>query len=491
MAKQFIISAMEEVLGEYILNISKDNLKIAAVRGQIKLENVQLDGDLIGSHVLGAVGLSSFGVLSCSAKSIKVSIPWKNLEKEPTRFEIKGVHLVCVPLTPSTASQMYGAGTAVDPRCTLRTRAKRLVLARLERNFWNGQIPGEGPVMKRIQRAVKDVERDMKRSVNKQRKRGPMSNRGFTVNAEDAEMEDLLDNLVYTLGDSLHNSLDRSSEQDDSSSFYSASDLPQIPRDWKVRLREKVLRNIVASFHELHIRLEVPERGLELSGTDGAHNTPRRSGENTIAPDRAFALGFTLESLVIRTANEKWEAGSHEKRTYLGGSTMSAVKDHLGPNEYVAFNNKIGYFNKLSIYWDDSPPILLSETVALQGNNCKLSTDKLHSRVTAAMEALFMSQDPGPVIRQSLSAKTSRYVFESKTRCLHVFTASHRSTYRSILVRVTLVDLTALFANRWTLRFEYEQAIGHFLDRSRALRMCFHSVSPSTFDQTSICNIRD
>ena len=417
MAKQFIISAMEEVLGEYILNISKDNLKIAALRGQIKLENVQLDGDLVGSHVLGAVGLSSFGVLSCSAKSIKVSIPWKNLEKEPTRFEIKGVHLVCVPLTPSTASQMYGAGTAVDPRCTLRTRAKRLVLARLERNFWNGQIPGEGPVMKRIQRAVKEVERGMKRSGNKHRKRGPMNDREPNTTADDAEMEDLLDNLVYNLGDSSHESLDRSSEQDDSTSFYSADDIPQIPRDWKVRLREKVLRNIVASFHEVHIRLEVPERGLELSGTDGAHSSPtRRNGkENTIAAERAFVLGFTLESLVIRTANEKWEAGSHEKRNFSGGSTMSSAKDHLGPNEFVTFNNKIGYFNKLSIYWDDDPPILLSETDALQGNFRKLSSDKIQSRVTAAMEALFISQDPGPVIRQSLSAKTSRYVFKRKT----------------------------------------------------------------------------
>jgi hypothetical protein len=124
MAKQFIIAAMEETFGEYILNISKDNLKIAALRGKITLENVQLDGDLIGSHVLGPVGLASFGVLSCSAKSIKVSIPWKNLEKEPTRFEIRGVHLVCVPLTSSTAHQMYGSGSSVDPRCSLRTRAK-------------------------------------------------------------------------------------------------------------------------------------------------------------------------------------------------------------------------------------------------------------------------------------------------------------------------------------------------------------------------------
>lgn len=408
MAKQFIISAMEETLGEYILNISKDNLKIAALRGQIKLENVQLDGDLVGSHVLGAVGLSSFGVLSCSAKSIKVSIPWKNLEKEPTRFEIKGVHLVCVPLTPSTANQMYGAGTLVDPRCTLRTRAKRLVLARFERNFWNGQMPGEGPVMKRIQRAVKDVERDRKRSTVKSRRH----NKGTTTaaNPEETEIEDLIDNLVNTIEDSSNGGSDRSPELDDASSFPN-QDLPELPRDWKVRLREKVLRNMEAIFEDLHIRLEVPEWGLEVSGVDSSQASPGRNcaGLGTkFAGERAFALGFTLESLVIRTANEKWEAGSHEKRNHVGGLAIPLAKDHLGPNEYVAFNNKIGYFNKLSIYWDDDPPILLSETDALQGNYRKLSADKLLSRVAGAMEALSLSQDPGTAIRQSLSAKAPR-----------------------------------------------------------------------------------
>lgn len=460
MAKQFIISAMEETLGEYILNISKENLKIAALRGQIKLENVQLDGDLVGSHVLGAVGLSSFGVLSCSAKSIKVSIPWKNLEKEPTRFEIKGVHLVCVPLTPSTANQMYGAGTPVDPRCTLRTRAKRLVLARLERNFRNGQIPGEGPVMKRIQRAVKEVERDMKRSHSKQRRR----DRGSTATTtEDAEMEDLLDNLVHTMGDSSHgsgggganSSVDRHSEQDDDS-FYSPEDLPELPRDWKVKLREKVLRNIVASFHDLHIRLEVPERGLEFSGVDAAWRNVKGA---KVAGDRAFALGFTLESLVIRTANDKWEAGSHEKRNHSSAPAISSSKDHLGPNEYVAFNNKIGYFNKLSVYWDDEPSILLSETDALQGNYRKLSADKLQSRVAAAMEALFTSQDPGTTIRQSLSATTPRYV-QLKNLQFGMF-----SDLRHLMLRVLCcyrmlsgtfipIDHTALSATHWTLRFE-------------------------------------
>jgi len=393
MAKQVIIAAMEEVLGEYILNMSKDNLKIAALRGQIKLENVQLDGDLFGSHVLGAVGLSSFGVLSCSARSIKISVPWKNLEKEPTRFEVKGVHLVCVPLTPSTANQMYGTGSAVDPRCTLRTRAKRLVLDRLERNFWNGQIPGEGPPMKRIQRAVKDVERSMRRSGSRSRKRNV---------AEDAEMDDLIENLVHGLGDSAHgDGSEQDSEQDAGSSSYStaADDLPELPRDWKVRLREKVLRNMEASMHDVHIRCEVPDQGLGNPGSEGGGG----SGEG------AFVLGFTLDSLVVRTANEKWEVGSHQKHQQ-SVSTMSFDRDHLGPNGYVAHNNKIGYFNKLSMYWDDSPPILLSETDALKGNYRKLSADKIQSRIGSAMDALFTSQEPGAAIRNSLSVDTPRYV---------------------------------------------------------------------------------
>ena len=49
---------MEEFLGEYIINLAKENLQVAVLRGKLKLDNVQLDGDLIGSHVLGAVGLS-------------------------------------------------------------------------------------------------------------------------------------------------------------------------------------------------------------------------------------------------------------------------------------------------------------------------------------------------------------------------------------------------------------------------------------------------
>jgi len=360
---------MEEVFGEYILNLTKENLKIAAMRGKIKLENVQLDGDLIGSHVLGAVGLTSFGVLSCSAKSIKITVPWKNLGKEATRFEVHGIHLVCVPLTPSTANKRYGSGTKSDPVCSLRTRAKRLVLARFERNFWNGQIPGEGPPMKRITRAVKDAEREMKRSRSRTRR----DNKDVDDNGLDFAMHELF-------ADSRDTASDTETEISRDSSF-TLDSLPELPRDWKVKLREKVLRNLEASVYDTHIRCEV----LGQNSQD--------------INDKSFAIGFTFESLVVRTANEDWEIGRHGRSKV----TDERVKDEgIGPNPYEIENNKIGLFGGISLYWDNDPTMLLAETDVFQGK-LSLSPEKFVSRVSAAMEALKSSQEPGEVIRKTLS----------------------------------------------------------------------------------------
>lgn len=338
---------------------------------------------------MGAFGLSGFGILSCSAKSIHISVPWKNLEKEPTRFEIKGVHLVCVPLTPSTANREYGAGTRIDPRCSLRTRTKRLLLARLERNFWNGQIPGEGPPMKRIQRAVREIERDIK-------KRRSSTRRSSSRSSEETEFEQAFDNIIYGLNESTNTN---SSQHGDEASF-SVEDLPEIPRDWKVKLREKVLRNLEASIYDIHIRCEVPEGGLEVR--------PDGSEVRSHSEESAFVLGFTLESFVMRTANEQWEVGSHDKRNPADGSAMSSATGHLGPNGYVVKNNKIGFFNNFSIYWDKEPPILLADTELLQGNPRRLSPDKLQSRIAVAMEAMFFKQEPGKSVRQALSQPVPR-----------------------------------------------------------------------------------
>jgi hypothetical protein len=397
-------TVMEEVVGEYVLNISKENLKIAALRGKIKLDNVQLDGELIGSHVLGAVGLSGFGVLSCWAKSVRIVVPWTNLVKEPTRIEIRGIHLICVPLLPSTAHKMYGAGTAVDPRCTLRTRAKRSALARLERNYFSGRIAGEGPPSRRIRVAVKEVARDLRRS-HKKKKISNSSN-----GPEEEETNTTVDETSFDFSDldSVYNDLQQENNGNN-------PDLPELPRDWKVKLREKVMRNMEACMRDLHIRCEVADRGLDFCTPNNGPKNETTTDQNqnveggTPADQRSFAFGVTVESLIARTANENWDIGSTSKpgKPVFDPAQQS---DHLGPNPYVAHNNKIVALHNMSVYWDDEPPLLISESFLLRSNEQVVSANKLQGRISAAMDAMRFTQHPGEVIVSNLAPTEPRYV---------------------------------------------------------------------------------
>jgi hypothetical protein len=282
--------------------------------------------------------------------------------------------------------------------------------------------------MKRITRAVREVERDLRRSRGLRKKQQQQvassirSSTGSTTSQEDADMEEALDNIVFGLNDAGTSSSRVSSDGEDRTTndadgAFSPDDLPEIPRDWKVKLREKILRNMEASIYEIHIRLEVPEGGLDcLSRLVGDNDQLASdklkmflSREDKAIDERAFAAGFTLDSFVMRTANEQWEVGSHDKRNAVDGSAMSSVKGQLGPNPYVVKNNKIGFFRGFSIYWDNEPPLLLAETDVLQGNYRKLSPEKLMSRVAGAMDALYMVQDPGKTVRQSLGLAVSGY----------------------------------------------------------------------------------
>jgi hypothetical protein len=409
---------MEDVIGEYILNISKENIKIAALRGTIKFENVQLDGDLIGSHVLGAVGLSGFGVLSCWARSLKVFVPLKNLEKEPTRFEIHELHLVCVPLLPSNANRLYGAGTAVDPRCTLRTRAKRSALARFERNYFSGRIPGEGPPSRRVERAAVAAERALRRGSG--RWRG-----SFTM-----EDEETLES--ETIGD------DRGSEVNDDCVYGDSGEqmphvenipaalrIPIVQDNWKTKIREKMLRNMECRINDIHIRCEVSEQGLDFYQPDA--DSRQRAQDGIPAEQRAFTFGMTLDSCIVRTANDKWEVGSEKPKDDSSTSSFSVAS---GPK------NKVAEVNGMSIYWDDDPPLLISETNLLRSNNHGISPVRLQARVATAMDAMRTNQDPGEAIRVSLSGTDASSPMRAEVKSSHETNRPHHYCLESFSAKV-------------------------------------------------------
>jgi hypothetical protein len=408
----------------------------------IKLENVQLDGDVLGGHILGSIGLSGFGILSCWAKSVVITVPLKNLEKDVTKIEMTGCHLLCLPLLPATAHQAFGAGNSLDPRCTLRTRAKRAKLVRFEKNYLQGRIPGEGPVARRILRAVKEVERDQKKQRKQQQQSSRNGNNTFfgTISGTASATSSFTDdgppdssvndsgndfgtsNFAAVFGDDIDDesaSIDffeqsqrydseyeeEKSPKDATLSNVSIADLPQLPRDWKVKLREKVMRNMEASIHDIHIRCEVFEGGLDFCHPD--YRSPLRRKRQSYRKDeydqRAFAFGATLDSFVMRTANEKWEAGSHETKI------ETSEKDHLGPHPYDARHNKLHTWTNFNVYWDLDPSFLISETEVVRTPGQKMSSEKFHSKIGAAMQALVSQQEPGVKVRESLIVDWKKY----------------------------------------------------------------------------------
>eukprot|EP00536_Pseudo-nitzschia_multiseries_P006274 jgi/Psemu1/318867/estExt_fgenesh1_pm.C_1300027 len=454
MAKQAIAQAVEEVIGEYVLNIDKDKIKIAALRGKVKLDNVHLDGDVLGGHVFDKIGLSGFGILSCWAKSLIINVPLKNIEKEKTTIELHGVHLLCLPLLPATAHLSFGAGNVLDPRCTLRTRSKRTKLLRFEKNYLQGRIPGEGPISQRILSAVKNVEREQKKKTRKQSKgstnslfAGGSANTSVTSEAgstssshpynalgntsessflsEDATERFFLDEIGFNDSSdedeptkSTAKQYEQEAEQDQqeksfrdlNNSIHSNIDssdglavgLPQLARNWKVKLREKIMRNLEVSVHDIHFRCEVFEGGLDFCHPDHRNKKYRRKRKHEYN-QRAFAFGIVLDSFVIRTANEQWEMGSHEK------TKQTTDHDNLGPNPYDARQNKIHSWNNFSMYWDDDTPFLISECELVKTPGHRLSSEKFHVKIAVAMESLALQQEPGAKIRKSLVCQDRRH----------------------------------------------------------------------------------
>ena len=341
---------MEDVVGEYVLNISKENLKIAALRGKVKLENVQLDGDLIGSHVLGAVGLSGFAVLSCWAKTIKIVVPLRNLERDATRIELHGIYLLCVPLLPSTAHREYGTGSKVDPRCTLRTRGKRSALARLERNFFGGRIAGDGPPSRRARIAMREAERGLRKhqAKNNRQKSNKGSFKGSLSSPrrqnkhkhdfdEDGLLESEYDSSEFfvdfdningdssdRIGGSGRGGGDNDEEEKSTKAMNAAESIVNPGPTWKSRMRETMMRNMEIGLFGLHIRCEVSEGGLDFCPPE----VLGRIGKKLPAYQRSFAFGWTVESFVVTSDESENDTVPEERGNNSQNDTNTTTNNN-------------------------------------------------------------------------------------------------------------------------------------------------------------------
>lgn len=92
MAKRLLLNLLVSVLGDYIEGLTEDNLKLAVWSGEIALENLQ-----VNRNILQRLNLP-IAIIHGSVKSLQVTIPWATLESNPVRIVIDGVYLMVSPI---------------------------------------------------------------------------------------------------------------------------------------------------------------------------------------------------------------------------------------------------------------------------------------------------------------------------------------------------------------------------------------------------------
>ena len=89
--ENIVASILEKHLGQYVLGLKKENLKIAVKNGTVFLENLE-----VNKMAFESLNIPITVKRGCIGK-LQVCIPWTSLEKDPTSLIIQDI---CLLLTP-------------------------------------------------------------------------------------------------------------------------------------------------------------------------------------------------------------------------------------------------------------------------------------------------------------------------------------------------------------------------------------------------------
>jgi len=114
MAKSLLLNILVDILGNYVEDLTKDNLKLAVWSGTIELFNLKLK-----STALDKLNLP-VKILRGSLKKLQLQIPWTNLESKPVSVIMDGMYLETGPVDLSEIS------TADAKRLVHKSRLKKM-----------------------------------------------------------------------------------------------------------------------------------------------------------------------------------------------------------------------------------------------------------------------------------------------------------------------------------------------------------------------------
>ncbi|KOO28183.1 vacuolar protein sorting-associated protein vps13 [Chrysochromulina tobinii] len=95
MFESLVLSLLERLLGDYVVDLDRKSLKVAVWDGKVALSNLRLRPE--ACHALGLPVNIKMGCI----RTVTVTIPWSKLGYEPVIVSLDGVYLVAGPLAES------------------------------------------------------------------------------------------------------------------------------------------------------------------------------------------------------------------------------------------------------------------------------------------------------------------------------------------------------------------------------------------------------
>ena len=123
MAKSLLLNILVDILGNYVEDLTKDNLKLAVWSGTIELYNLKLK-----SSALDKLNLP-VKVLRGSLKKLQLKIPWTNLESKPVSVIMDGMFLETGPVDLSEISTADAKRMVAKSRQKKMEKAERAIMA--------------------------------------------------------------------------------------------------------------------------------------------------------------------------------------------------------------------------------------------------------------------------------------------------------------------------------------------------------------------------
>jgi len=131
MLEGVVADVLARVLGQYVLGIDRDSVRVGVWSGRLELGRLALRAEALAT-LFESLGLDLPVVVSSgTVESLAVDVPWKRLGSEPVKVSVRSLALVAQPVTAATttAAATDAGVPSADARAERETRLKRATLS--------------------------------------------------------------------------------------------------------------------------------------------------------------------------------------------------------------------------------------------------------------------------------------------------------------------------------------------------------------------------